>query len=312
MIWVIVGAGDLQLYASISPLGLVSIDLIVVMFGIRIAVYKPFDARLRRGWLLISLGIAASTIAEAFWLIYGLFHLTPLPFITDILYVAYYPLVLAGLLSLPYTPVKLRDRIIFILDISIVAVSCTMLMWASTLNPLLALVKENPLSLLVIAYPAGNVLLFAGVAALLPRDIEAITRQTLLFLALGLGFNAVGEALFVYCRLFWMVWTLPYLYILYLMGALSVLVAAAWQAYSGRGYEVPSIKLHAVIPILRLIIPYGAVLVGWGLLIIMTFTSAKPDLRLQGILMGALLLVGLVLLRQYNLLQENVHLYMER
>jgi GGDEF domain-containing protein len=60
---------------------------------------------------------------------------------------------------------------------------------------------------------------------------------------------------------------------------------------------------------LRLVIPYLAVAAGWGLLIYMVYSVGYADQRVLGALYGSIVLVFLVLARQYFVLQENVRLY---
>jgi len=100
-----------------------------------------------------------------------------------------------------------------------------------------------------------------------------------------------------------------YVYILWLLGGFSCVIAAVLQI----NLEPPARQTYPSRSrsLSRMILPYLGALAGWITLIYMTFTNVQSDLRLQGVLLGALVLVVLVLLRQYNLLIENSYLYDE-
>jgi diguanylate cyclase (GGDEF)-like protein len=63
--------------------------------------------------------------------------------------------------------------------------------------------------------------------------------------------------------------------------------------------------------LVRLALPYVAAAIGLLLLLSVISTSAILDARLRGVLHGAMILIILVLLRQYIVLKENVRLYQE-
>lgn len=311
--WVATGVRPSWTVGTVSTLGLALLYGLVVVFSLSNVHYLKQERRLRNFWLFMGLGFGCLAVCEAIWMVYIAFRLHPLPLLTDILYFLYYPLVLAGLLSFPYARIGPRQQAIFWLDIFIVGVACVMLFWAVVLNNLLTLIVQDPTAILLIFYPLMDVLLFAGVAALLQRDVEQVPPRELIFLATGLGLIAVADSLFVYCRLNLLDWALPYLYILWLSGALCVAAAAGLQRAPKRctGDSHLAKGLQQALPILRLALPYLSVATGWLLLIALTLSSGVMNLRLQGVLFGALILAILVLVRQYTVLRENVRLYTE-
>ncbi|MBN2146152.1 MAG: GGDEF domain-containing protein [Anaerolineales bacterium] len=306
--WVVIGVRISWSVGAISSLGLALLYGLASTYSLRNSRNKRLGKRIRSFWLLIGLGVGSMAISELIWVIYASFHLQPLPFLTDILFLLYYPLVLAGLLRLPYASMERYQGTLFWLDIWIVTISSVMLFWVATLNHLVALVSQDRSAILIVIYPLMDVLLFAGVAALIQRDVEQVPRRVLMFLTTGLGLIASADGLFVYCRLNLLDWALPYLYVLWLMGALCIAGAAGLQSID-RAAAKDGGELKTFLPILRLVLPYFAVGLGWLILIILTFNIAAMELRLQGVLFGALILAILVLLRQYTVLRENMRLY---
>ena len=307
--WTFLGFGNLHLHTSIAILSLAILESLAAYYGFRVAAQPTIDIRLQSVWRWI--GFALSAIALSGWVSFvgRLFNISFLSELVDWIYFVYYPCIMVALFKFPFSSSRGTERRIFWLDIAIIITATFMAFWAVNLYLFIDLFRSQPSALLVLVFPLGDAFLFAGVTALLQRNVEQVGHQSLIFLTIALGMNALGEGFYDFASIHVNEIAISYTYILWLLGAFFFLIAAVVQI----NQEPPGRHLYPSRrrSILRMILPYLGVLAGWGTLIIMTFTSVQTDLRQQGVLLGALVLVVLVLWRQYSLLAENTHLYDE-
>jgi diguanylate cyclase (GGDEF)-like protein len=136
--------------------------------------------------------------------------------------------------------------------------------------------------------------------------------MSLIFLALGALCATLSDGWLVYCQVSGQSCNLITLNVLRLGAAVGVLVAAAAQIVLRSGIVGLRVEGYQPFsPVLRLVIPYLAVAAGWGLLILLVSNTGYADQRVLGALYGSIVLVALVLARQFIVLQENVRLYRE-
>ena len=294
---------------------LISLDLLAGAVGLVLATRKEFDVRLRRGWALISAGMLCNAVAEALWFYYaGILMVDPFPSTADVFYLLFYPLMLAGILSLPFAPLRQSDVAILWLDLGIVLSASVMVFWYFIVAPILAADGVDLGTVVSVAYPVGDFLLLGGLVALIQRDVERVTRGMLGLLVLAIAFTTVADTFFAYYESN----ALPYdpipLNLLWMASALSFMASAAWQLTMD--HRLPLLE-HGPLAlprrnVLRLILPYLGTAIGLGLLGAITLTtSLRPALYIRGAVQGALVLTGLVLLRQYIILRQNIALEQE-
>lgn len=305
--WILFGPRDGSLHPELTTFSLALMQSLAAFFSYRVARNPVLDVRLRNAWRWISRALIASTAAEGLWFVYSFFNLPPLPWLTDILYFLYYTLILIGLFCFPFVASRRTERIIFWLDLAIVMLATLLVFWAVNLHLFQEFFQQDPTVLISLVFPLGDAVLFAGMAALLQRDVERVGRYTFMYLTFALGLHGLAEGIYLYARVHWFDWAQPYIYVLWLLGAFCFLIAAIVQ--NNMQPAVREIYPSRTRSLMRLVLPYLAVMTGWSTLIYMTFTSVKPDLRLYGVMIGSLLLGVLVLWRQYSLLVENVNLY---
>jgi hypothetical protein len=182
-----------------------------------------------------------------------------------------------------------------------------MVYWAVNLPFFLELYRQDPMVMIILVFPMCDAFLFAGMTALLQRNVERAGHRSVLFLTFAVGLHALAEGFYLYARMHRLYWTQPYIYLLWILGAFCFMLAAIVQIFlEPAPREVYPSRIRSY---LRLVLPYLAVMAGWSTLFYIIFTSTTFDLRLYGIIIGSLLLGGLVFWRQYTLLVENFHLY---
>jgi diguanylate cyclase (GGDEF)-like protein len=295
----------------ISSLGLALYSLLAAVFGIYIYFRKDFDHRLRRGWLLLALAAASNFIAELFWLYYkDILGVDPFPSIADFFYLLFYPLTLVGVLLFPFAPLVQRERTIMWLDLGIVMLASCMVFWYFILAPLQLSVEQGLAGIIALAYPVGDLLIFAGVVSLIQRDLEKLAHGSMILLGAGIVFTTFADVLFAYFEINAIPYAITLLNLLFLGGMLCQLLAAIWQLSTRpEGQGSSPVIVDRSKRLFRLALPYLAAGVGPILLVIVVNSTLVSGPRLRGLLFGTVAMVILVLLRQYAVLVENIRLY---
>jgi len=294
----------------IAGASLTALPLLVTAFGLAIAFRQDFVTHLRRGWLLISLGSASLMVANGINFYRRAFLLEdPVPGIADVFHSAFYPFAFVGLLLFSMALVSRQQRGILYLDLAIVMLGFSMILWRLVLARFNFSISNDIAAFWVITYPIGDLMILSATIALAQRDLIRPARWVLFYVALGMVVAAIADGLFAYDELGRIDIQPPYLNSFWMCSSQSLLLAATWQIASNTAMlEDTPPKSRPFFYLLRLALPYLAVALGLGLLV-QAVSGGDSGLGLSGILYAAVMMVGLVLLRQYLVLQENVRLY---
>ena len=247
----------------------------------------------RRAWLLIGLAFAAFGLGDVAWAYMDAAPGgSPFPSIADVGYLAFYPLLLIGLLVLPRE--RPKTPVGTVLDLAIVVVGSGTVVWWLVLEPVAAASSSAPEATLVaLAYPVLDLLVLFALAAALMSRLVGTSRTALVLLAIGIILNVVADL--SYARLS--------LEGAYQAGAwMDSAWSAAWTAMCLAGViEVRTIgavrPAGAVSVTTRPLsfIPYLAVAGLFGLLLGATATGGSAPTVL---VVGATFVTGLVMGRQ--------------
>jgi diguanylate cyclase (GGDEF)-like protein len=173
-------------------------------------------------------------------------------------------------------------------------------------------VRQDPTSIIAIAYPVGDLLILAGIIVLIQRDIQKVTWRPMTFLGVGVLFTALADILFAYFETHAIPYSMPSLNMLWMASVLFQIVAIAYLIIESRVAPRTSALLSpASRYLLKQSLPYLAVGTGVGLLFFAINIQHYNDLRMWGVLYGTLGLVGLAMARQYAVLRENTLLYQQ-
>lgn len=308
--WVLATPFDPTVEQVLSSLLLILLDLSVLGFGLWLATRTNADRRLKRSWILIGLAYLSYAIGEVIWFEYeSVLHLSPFPSAADLFYLLYYPLLLLGILSLPFAPTDREGSTVMWLDLAIVLSASAMLTWFFLVAPRWVPGQTDWASIISIAYPVGDLFIMAGVVALIMRDVEWVQRGVMFFLALGIFLMTIPDGLFAYYENFKIPYSMTHLNILWMASSACVLIALFRQLATVGDLPARPMARARPIQLLRVWLPYVATALGLGLLMLVTiFTSLAPAMYVRGTVQGALVLVALVLLRQYVVLRENIRL----
>ncbi len=164
--------------------------------------FRSFQAggRLYLGWIFLALAVLASTLGDgAWWLIQQAQGRVPVPSPADPLYLAFYPLFVAGLVLLPAMPQTPGQRFKLGLDMGSTLLAGALLFWTFAFGPLVSSSDLSTLSLgVALAYPAGDIALFSALLLLLSRRVSPASQPALKLLAAGAAFMLLTDTLFSY------------------------------------------------------------------------------------------------------------------
>jgi len=158
---------------------------------------------LRRFWRTMSAAMAAELVADAIQLSNDLRYATPpSPTAADAFFLAFYVLLFVALMRVPVAPVTRAKRVQILLDGATIVLGGGAIVWYFVLGPTVKAGGEGPLATAVsLAYPTGDVILLAGLAAVLLRRSPAILRRPLLLIASGIAVAIVADVLYGYASL---------------------------------------------------------------------------------------------------------------
>lgn len=205
-VWCAVGVAAVVVYLLLPDglylnviydvIGLVSAAMIVV--GVRI--HRPARPRI---WYCFAAGQATWVAGDVVYGVYVQLGMEPFPSPADALYLAAYPILVAGMFMLIRGRVSGRDRA-GLLDASIIATGLGLLSWTFLMRPI-ALDDTSDLvtRLVAMAYPAADILIIAMVARLFASPGARTTAYrmfigALLTLVVGDIAYAVLTTLFTY------------------------------------------------------------------------------------------------------------------
>lgn len=310
-VWVFSGLNDLQIDNLILKAGLIFLNLLVCAFGAMIVLQPDFGRTLRWAWFMFSLGALSHVLAEGTLLYIGLgSQADPVSRTANLFSVLYYPLTMIGLLIFPLVFVPRKERGILWLDLAIVIMFFAMVLWYFLLAAPILSADQTTSQYFAIVYAVGDYLILAAIIALIQRDLTRAARWILGFMALAIISAAVADSLFAYYELMHIPYLMAYLNILWLSAAQFQMLAAARQIASGPDMlNDPPARFSPFRHLFSLALPYLAIIIGLALLAITIYANPVLNARSAGLLVGAYSLVGLVLLRQYVVLRENVRLY---
>ncbi len=267
-----------------------------------------------RGWFFIALAQFSFLLGDLIWMIYEVFlYIEPYPSLADLFYVLYYPLILYGIFLLPHSKQNRFDQTKRILDALIVLLTASLMLWMYLIDPLISgFAQETMLvKFLTIAYPAGDIALFAALMILIYNYPVDRTNTPFILLILSMVVQIGTDVLFsiqslseTYMSGGWLDsgWVFGYLF----LGVAGV-VQTSMNEVTTIEYKITLFShqryLSVFINKLRTVIPYSSVVLAYILLVVY---ESKPNVvnHFTHVLVVGLIII-LVMLRQYLVLFEN-------
>jgi len=179
--------GPVALECSRAPL--IALGVAVVA----LAITRLADARLRIAWALIGLGYLCVLIGDAIggW---RMLHGLPPSLVSNGLWLAYFPFVLAGVLCLPRVFHGGLDRGRFFLDALIVTIGGGLMIWVLAVRPTLGVDGDEAVNpYLALAYPVGDLISAFSMVLALARVPGSLVRRAHGLLALSFFASFAGD-----------------------------------------------------------------------------------------------------------------------
>ena len=271
--------------------------LLAVLAAWRVAVEPTLVPRLRWAWLILGFGFLMNFIGNAIWTyLEVVLRVEPFPSIADVFYLAFYPLGLWGLLTLPGAQQNRRERLTLWLDLLSVLSAAALFVGYFIIAPTTALSSSDLLTQVISsAYPIGSLFLTGGLLAILYRRPSPDTQAALNFLLMGMIFFIGSDFAFGYTSLTGTYAVGGWTDAGWNVAQLFFVLAALRQMHHSSASAAPRAWITALDRPVR-VLPLVAVLLGYGLVFYVGIVSLGQ--AAVWLLVGALLLTVLVIGRQ--------------
>ncbi len=184
--WLVVrspDAGARRVAGDLVPLGF---EVIVVLLALSCG-RRAQASRCRWAWRLIAAAFGLYLLGDSVWALFELVqNRSPFPSIADAFYLAFYPVLLGGLLLLP-GPLRRRSEWRRLsLDVVTVTIAGAMAVWYLVIGPTLEQGSGTLLSTtLSLSYPVGDLVLVFGIATVIVRGVQSDGAVVARWMALG-------------------------------------------------------------------------------------------------------------------------------
>jgi len=310
-VWIFTPSYSYSTDLIVAGLGLVTLSLLLSGIGLGAALRSDLEGSLRSGWLLITLGGGSLALAYASLFSQEAGLVDPVPGVVDAFRLFYYVLVLIGLMFFPASLVGRGQRNVLYLDLIILVLVSAMIYWYIIWSPSLIPTRPDLMSYIVLIYPGGDLLILAATLALAQRDLSPPARWMLLAIATAMICGTVADFSSAYFQLN-EIPNAPFQFVhaLWMGAGVAFCAGGAIQLAADKdAHPEPPRKSNPTLYMLRLTLPYLSMLIGLGLLVQVILILRDSGSLLYGTFVGTVVMVVLVLLRQYLVMQENLRLY---
>lgn len=300
--WLISGASMEQPGWQFAIFGPPLVSGAVAVVSLMVALDNVVERRSRAAWLWISLAFGIRTVGETGAALFAMGMLPVGSTVADVGFLAYYPALFLGILTMPQATRSRADGARWALDTGIIVVAGATLVWFLSLYDVPLVTGNADWRVATeLGYPIGDMVLVLSTATLWLRRRTRIRRGTETLLGLGLACGFAANLL--------QGWRAPELSIsaihpldaLWLAGYVAVGLAALRQ-WSEPVIAVEDPLDHED----QDLVPWLCAL-GIYVLLAAVF-SPDSESRERGVLMGAIATTGLILLRQATSQREHLRL----
>ncbi len=272
--------------------------------------------RLYAAWGILALAQLSWALGDVTWMIYEvILRQNPFPSVADGFYLAYYPLFLLGVFHLPAMPLKRRELIKMILDMSIVMLGALLVFWNFLIGPIVTTSIAEPLlsRILSAAYPVFDLVLLVALLMIIFHRLDVQTQRPLLLLAGSAVVMIVSDSLFGYQSLLgiYVSGALPdigYVVAILLAGLAGVLQAITIQPTDPKETQsVPESETPRKLIIWPLYLPYLWLIIPFFMLIWSHYYQLH--MKFSTLAFGVISIMVLAIIRQFLTLNENKWLY---
>ena len=307
--WQIFRWGGSDHRTLISDLAFIPVSITAAALAWRAGKYENLDPRTARAWRIIAVSFFLYWVGDVLWSIEENLGSAPFPSFADIAYVAFYPVLLWGILSFPTGPRSPAERTKLWLDGGTVVVGAAMILWYFSLGPTAQDAGSNFLEQAVsLAYPLGDLVLIFGITRILLGQPPRGSGHALGILATGLVLLVIGDVAFAHLALHETYQGGDWPDSAWMLGQILTAVAAQyqyWHASSRQG------GLATRPPQTRTFSPYPYLAIFGSFLLLAIVGWNQAVYPIGGLMVGALIVTGLVVSRQIATLKDNLRLLRE-
>jgi len=298
------GAGSGPVRRWVTDFAYIPVATASTLLCLRASWRPGLDGRTRWAWRVFAMAAGWKLFADvAWWWLDASSHQTvSFPSLADVGFLGSVPIAFVALLLLPGRRLTRGEWFRLTLDIATVAAGGFMLLWYLVLGPTLATGGASPLAAFAAAaYPVGDLVLLVGMVTVLLRGAGRGSRRPLQVLLVSLALFIIADTYYGYVNLHggFVGGTWPDLFFLTAQYLFAVAGQAQWLGAAKAGVGEEDGRLgHSVSRL-----PYLAVAVGYAVLVGIAHNEAV--FPLGGLLIGAVVLTGLVSVRQMAALRDN-------
>ncbi|MEK7810034.1 MAG: HAMP domain-containing sensor histidine kinase [Chloroflexota bacterium] len=310
-LWTYFHWGNSRFNPLIANLAFFPITFFTLIASWRVYVDKALNSRIRRAWFLFSLSVFLQIVGDVVAFYEDTILQLNIPyFLSDIFYLAFYPFVLWGLLTLPGVSLDRKGWLRFALDLVLVMIAAWMMVWYFIIVPAVNIQNDLIAPLIAASYPVSNLVVLGGVISLLSRGRRQNTmvRPSLLIFLAGLLCFVAANLLDTYFTVRDVETRGTWIGVGWLMAYIFFALAAIRQR-SPLSTSYADSLVSQLLDILPMVLPFAAIGMGYGLVIFVArsnLTFDNSDVR--GVFFGAAVLTVFVVARQIITLRDNLHL----
>lgn len=306
-IWILFKWTDPAYEVLIAGLGYLPLGIFAAACSSYVATRKQLNHATRRAWTFIAVSMISLALADIAYTTLELTRGVGFPDVPDFLYLAYYPLAFIGLIAIPTQIYDLAQKKTWKLDLAIIIVSSTAMLWYFVIAPTAMAGGEKWAEILVAgAYPAMDMLLLSSIASILFRKSEINTRRSLFILSAGFLLYIVADIVYAWLVLQELYLSGAWVDILWTLSYLAVGLAALRQATPY--LTEPEIERKPVTYWQTSLLPFAALGAGVIVSLYASSTGIGAGIRTNGLVIGTALAVFLTITRQIVTIRENSRL----
>lgn len=192
---------DLPYVLIIANIAFVTLNLFVILVLFYVAKKSSkFNRRAYIGWFLIALSQLATFLGNTVWSIFNVYlNQYPTYSIADIFFLAYYPLIIVGILYLSVDQINKSRKYQILLDTGILIVSIALGLWAILITPLLGIHNENNLDIaLSLSYVFLEIFLLFILFYLIFNWFGNVKKNPFILLALSVATLIITNIIYTY------------------------------------------------------------------------------------------------------------------
>jgi signal transduction histidine kinase len=195
--WQFFGWGGPGHKETIGDVAFWPVNLIASVLAFRVAWTTSFASHLRRAWFLIGLGLLAYLVGDVLQLVYeSVLNEPPYPTFADAAYLAFYPLVFAGIMQFPRDRFQGFALVRVCLDAAATTVAAGAVVWFVTMASATESGGTRLQLAVSIAYPGGDLMLILTLTALAVRSRRILGSWALSLIKCSLVLYIVSDIIY--------------------------------------------------------------------------------------------------------------------